>query len=139
MGSFGVCGLFSMILWVLHFVSWDWLNFIWIFCLFIHSYGFVLNVKNVDVSCWLGNHDRSFMNFSYDRGCVICVVWLLVRYVVSFGISFWDCLILCFIVCRLSFLFFCLFILRICYSSLKVRKVGSDVLYRIFILRFGDI
>ena len=79
------------------------------------------------------------MNFSYDRGCVICVVWLLVRYVISFGISFWDCLIFCFIVCRLSFLFFCLFMLRICYSSLKVRKVGSGVLYRIFILRFGDI
>lgn len=66
-----------------------------------------LNVKNVDVSCWLGNRNRSFMNFSYDRGCVICVVWLLVRYVINFGISFWDCLIFVLLCCRLSFpLFF---------------------------------
>lgn len=27
MGSSGVCGFFSTILWVSHFVSWDWLNF----------------------------------------------------------------------------------------------------------------
>ena len=77
------------------------------------------------------------MNFSYDRGCVICVVWLLVRYVISFGISFWDCLIFCFIVCWLSFLILLIHVENLLFF-LKVRKVGSDVLYRIFILRFGD-
>ena len=30
------------------------------------------------------------MNFSYDRGCVLCVVWLLMRYVISFGLFFFG-------------------------------------------------
>ena len=57
--------------------------------------------------------------------------------------EFWDIFLglfnILFYCVPVVFSFFCLFILRICYSSLKVRKVGSDVLYRIFILRFGDI
>ena len=58
--------------------------------------------------------------------------------------QFWDVFlglfnILFYCVLVVFSFFFCLFMLRICYSSLKVRKVGSGVLYRIFILRFCDI
>ena len=90
-------------------VAFCWLRLVKFYLDILSVYPFIwvcFKCEKCGRPCWLGNRNRSFMNFSYDRGCVICVVWLLVRYVISFGISFWDCLIFCFIVCRLSFLFF---------------------------------